>query len=255
MKRKYTGIMLIAIVSLMLGSCRARFYTPNRNPIPLFRKAGDVFIDASSNILNKYDVTAGCAVANGVGAYVGYAGARISGNLDSVEYSKYKYTGSMLNFGIGYFVNEDITEKLRFEIYGDYGIGNYRNSASGTKSQFFNGNYTRIGIMPNIGYGGDNFNIAYSARLSRLTFSNENFSDSTFWENDIARLHRVNSYTMLEQALQFRAGFEHVKFQAQIGFYTALNAGDDIKDYAIEKYNLSVMVGIVLNANVLFWKK
>jgi hypothetical protein len=254
MKMKLTGIIIMAIISVLLSSCRARFYTPNRNPIPLFKKAGDVFIDASTNIFNKYDVTAGCAVANGVGAYVGYAGARISGNLDSVEYSKYKYTGNMINLGIGYFLNEDITEKIRFEIYADYGMGNYRNSATGTKHQFFNGNYTRIGIMPNIGYGGDNFSIAYSARFCQLTFSNESFSDSSFWEKDLARLHRKSSYTMLEQALQFRIGFEHIKFQAQLGAYTVLNAQTDNED-AVMKYNMSIMVGIVFNANLLFWKK
>jgi hypothetical protein len=248
MKNNASIWIWLTVGAVCLSSCRARFYTPNRNPVPFFKEKGDVYVDGSTNIFNKYDLTLGYAITNGIGAYAGYAGASISGKLDSVEYSKYRYSGNMMNFGLGYFLSENISGNFRFEVFADYGSGNYRNSATGTKHQFFNGNYQRIGIMPNIGYSGGNFTLAYSARLSQLTFSNASLSDSTFWKNDIARLNRKPEYTLLEQSLTFRFGFEHIKFQAQLGAYAALNASET--DDAVQKFNASVMVGIILNTNI-----
>ena len=76
MKTKFNLFLLgIILIAGLLSSCRARFYTPNRNPVPLFQSAGEVYLDASSNLMNKVDLTAGLAVTNQIAGYVGYAGA------------------------------------------------------------------------------------------------------------------------------------------------------------------------------------
>ena len=250
MKTNISIIIVISVLSLFLGSCRARFYTPNRNPIPFFKAKGDVFIDASTNVFNKYDLTLGYALTNALGAYVGYAGASQKGDFsDTFKYSKYKYSGDMLNLGFGYFLNQNIAEHFRFEVFGDYGMGTYKNSVVGDKNQYFNGKYQRIGIMPNIGYSSENFSMAYSVRLSQLSFSNASFSDSAVWSDDINRLSSKDYYTMLEQCIQFRMGFEHIKFQAQIGAYSALNATEEKN--AVPQFNASFIVGVAINTNIL----
>ncbi len=145
MKNSFTIWIPIVLLSIFLGSCRARFYTPNRNPIPLFEEKGDVFIDASGNGY-KYDLTLGYALTNNIGTYAGVAIASTDGRItDTIKDIKYKYTGEMLNLGLGYYINRDFSKMFRFEVFADYGMGNYKNKVSGSNNQYFNGNYHRIG--------------------------------------------------------------------------------------------------------------
>ncbi len=243
--------MSAAIVSLVFSSCRARFYTPNRNPVPLYKNAGDAYFDFSTNLLNKLDITAGFAPVKSVGTYIGYARAHESNSSDSnnTTYQTGRYDGEMLNLGLGYFLNQETSQHFRFEIYGDLGIGSFKNVVTGNRSAHFNGNYTRIGIMPNFGYSSsDNaFQFAYSIRYSTIQFKNASIKDSAYWSSDITRYNSRGSYGMFEQALVFRAGSESVKFQLQLASYHGINT-DEILN-AIPRWNASVMFGIVITPN------
>lgn len=248
MKNKYSkNLIFLFSIAIAFTSCRARFYTPNRNPIPLFKKSGDVYLDLSSNLTNKIDLTGGYAIAKGVGAYVGYSKAfQSTSNGDSASGSTYRYNGEMLNFGLGYFLNENIDQSFRFEVYSDFAFGTFKNRVSGGNIQYFNGNFKRIGIMPNIGYSSlDNrFNMAYSLRLSNISFSNASISDNAYWRSDIERYQSKGSYQMVEQAMMFRFGSEQAKFQIQLASYHGLNADELVN--AVPRWNASVMIGLVL---------
>jgi len=260
--KKYNYIFIVSMACVFLMSaCRARFYTPNRNPVPLFQDAGDLYVDASTNLVNKYDLTAGYALTKNIGAYAGYAGSALkttytytdSNNTTTNTTNEQKrYNGDMLNLGIGYFLNKAESSQFRFEVFGDLALGNYRNSYnSNGKNVFLNGNFTRIGIMPNVGYvsSDSKFAIAYSIRASQIMFSNTRCNDFSFWQTDLDRLNSKVNYTMLEHALLFRAGGEHVKFQMQFGMYHGLNSDEIVN--AIPLFNASIMVGLVINANLL----
>jgi hypothetical protein len=240
----------------LLSSCKAFFYTPNRNPVPLFKNAGDVYIDASTNLIRKYDITAGYAIVDGLGAYAGYSGARLRNTTNDTfngvaNATKEQYNGEMLNLGLGYFLSQKNSENFRFEIFGDLAMGSYKNKVSGTRNEFFNGNYTRIGIMPNFGYSSsDNrFNFAYSIRLSNITFSDPSLSDINYWRVDYDRLHNKESYNLIEHGLTMRAGSEFIKFQAQMAFYHCMDSQEDLN--AVPFFNASIMFGVVINTNVL----
>lgn len=247
------------LLSILTSSCRARFYTPNRNPVPLFKTSGDIYVDASTNLVNKYDLTAGYALTNHIGAYVGYAGSALKTNSSTTDSfnntnitDSRHYRGDMLNLGLGYYLNQDESQNVRFEIFGDIAMGNYKNSyTQNGQKLFLNGNYMRIGIMPNVGYiSSDNkFAIAYSARFSQISFSNSSNNNPNFWQSDLNRLNSKLNYTMLEHALSFRAGGDHVKFQFQFGLYHGLNSDELVN--AIPLLNASAMFGIIINANVL----
>ncbi len=255
MKKTTSFLLPIVIISISLASCRAIFYTPNRNPVPLFKEKGDLYIDASTNMANKGDLTIGYAITDGLAGYAGFGLAQEQFHQSdtstgvSVE-RKYLYNGEMLNLGLGYFVNQTQSKNLRFEVFGDIGLGSFRNKVSGNDNQYFNGKYTRIGIMPNIGYTSNNnkFNIAYSARLSTISFSNTSVSDSNFWRDDINRLNKRSSYGMLEHGITMRGGLEFIKLQAQLSLYHGLNSRE-VSD-AIPKFNYSLMLGIVINTNL-----
>lgn len=247
---KSNSLTISLLMLVLLSSCRARFYTPNRNPIPLFKKSGDAYFDLSSNLTNKIDLTGGYAIAKGVGAYVGYGKAfQSTSNGDSASGTTYRYNGEMLNLGLGYFLNEDIDQSLRFEIYGDYAFGTFKNKVSGGNNQFFNGNFQRVGIMPNIGYSSldGRFNMAYSLRFSNISFSNASISDNSYWRSDIERYQSKGSYQMVEQAMMFRFGSDIAKFQIQLASYHGLNADELVN--AVPRWNASVMIGLVLTPN------
>lgn len=240
------------LIPLFLGSCRARFYTPNRNPVPLYREKGEVFIDASTNMFNKADLTIGTALTDNIGAYIGYGGSTQTVGSDSANDRKYSYRGNLLNFGLGYYLNRSQSENFRFEIYGDYVTGNFRNKVSGMDNEFFNGNLRRVGIMPSIGYraSDDAFTIAYSVRYSKLSFFNPKLSDSSFWSSDIKRYNYASSYDMLEQSLTMRFGTDKLKFQIQTALYQALNANNQNNyEGAVPYINFALMVGVVYNFN------
>lgn len=255
--RNYLSFLIFSII-LVMGSCRARFYTPNRNPVPLFKNSGDLYVDASTNLINKYDLTAGYAISKNIGAYAGFAGSSLkttasTDSLGNTTNSKDRqYRGDMMNFGLGYFLNQEESANFRFEVFGDIAYGNYRNSfnQNGT-NLFLNGNYRRIGIMPNIGYtsSDNNVSVAYSVRISQISFYNSSNNNPGFWQSDLNRLNSKLNYTMLEHALSLRAGGDHVKFQFQFGMYHGLNSDELLN--AIPLFNVSAMFGIVINANVL----
>ena len=254
--KNITVVNLFILSFILLTSCRARFYTPNRNPVPLFKNKGDLYLDGSTNLRNKYDLTAGYAIIDGLAGYVGYGGSTLkTSSTDSVGggtiKTNEKYQGNMLNLGVGYFLSEKQSENLRFEIFGDIALGSYKNKITGSTNEYFNGNYTRIGIMPNVGFtSNDNkFHFAYSLRYSTLVFNNDRYSNSGFWSSDIYRLKSKPYYSLLEHGLNFRIGSEKVKFQMQFGYYQGLNS-DELEN-AIPKYNASIMLGLVLNTNLL----
>lgn len=249
-KRVQSILVISALIMVLFSSCRARFYTPNRHVVPMFKKSGEVFIDGSMNMFNKMDITAGAALTDNIGAYVGYAGASQTAGSDSVNEDKYRYRGNMLNAGFGFFVNQDQSETFRFEIYGDFGYGSFKNRVTGQHTEFFNGNYTRMGIMPSIGYRSvdDAFTLAYTARFSQLKFFNESYSDPQFWADDLKRYRYAPSYNMLEHALTMRLGGERIKFQMQAAIYQALNADrSDNLQSAVPYTNMAFMIGIVYN--------
>lgn len=237
----------LLLAAIVLPSCRARFYTPNRNPVPLFKNKGDVYMDASTNLLNKVDVTGGYALTDNFGAYIGYGGAAQGVSSDSGQES-YKYRGNLLNIGAGYFLNSRQDERFRFEVFADYAGGSFKNSATKNGNDYyFNGRFKRLSIMPTIGYSepGGHFDIAYTLRAGLLSFSDAKYNDPQFWRTDLDRYHKTNRYSVLEQAVTTRFGGKLLKFQVQGAVYRNVNINDDL--YAVAPVNFSLIFGIVLN--------
>ncbi|MES2616463.1 MAG: hypothetical protein V4613_01210 [Bacteroidota bacterium] len=258
MKKTLLYIQALALTIVLLGSCRARFYTPNHHPMPLFREKGDFFANASTNLATRIDLTGGYALTDNLGLYAGYGGSTLSNtSTDSINNTKEKskYAGNMFNMGMGYFLNRKSSEEFRFEIFGDMAIGNYRNSYSGNGPlRYLNGNFIRIGIMPNIGYTSseNDLHFGYSIRLSSIAFANDKYNDSAFWKNDLERLKRRPNYGMFEHAFTFRIGGEQLKFQAQIGLQHGLNSDEYVN--AIPFINFTLLAGLCFNINLLAGK-
>jgi len=109
----------------------------------------------------------------------------------------------MINLGAGYFVPQDISPNLRFEVFGDLGLGQFKNKSTGETNAFFNGKYTRIGIMPNIGYTSSDqiFSIAYSLRACNIRFHSAEINNVPYYSDDYKRYSRKHDYNMMEHAV------------------------------------------------------
>ena len=250
MTKKYIHIFgIVVVLGLLMSGCRARFYTPNRHPVPLFRNAGDLYFDASTNMFNKADLTAGAALTKNVAAYAGIATAAQNFGSDTGGMNSFKYRGNMLNLGVGYYINQEQSENFRFEVFGDYGNGTFKNTVTGQDNTFFNGRFQRIGIMPTFGYrSSDNmFAVGYSARFSQIRFYNAKLDNPNFWSADLARYNSKPSYMLLDHALSFRFGGEKLKFQLQMAGYQGINAAE-ITD-AVPHFNFAIMAGAVFELN------
>ncbi|MEZ4804209.1 MAG: hypothetical protein R2852_01620 [Bacteroidia bacterium] len=221
----------------------------------MFKQKGDVYIDGSTDLLNKVDVTAGVATTGNFGAYIGYAGAQVRNGAGYSGADVIRFKGNMLNLGVGYFLNHRSSPRFRFELYGDLGLGNFNNTYTygggvNKSGSFFNGNYQRTGVLTNIGYNSysDKLYAGYSLRASNLKFMNPNISDSSNWTRDIERFNSKSSYNLLEHSLMCRYGSSKVKFQLQLSFYQALNTVEF--DNAIEPLKFSMLFGVVFSPNI-----
>lgn len=253
MKKTIRTLQLGFLATIALASCKARFYTPNHNPTHLFREKGDLIVNGGTNLGTRLEGSMGYALTNNVAMYGGYCGSWLNSTSDSVNNEKRKYKGNLLNVGLGYFLNKSASEEFRFEIFGDLAVGTYRNSRTGNNVSpaYFNGHFTRIGIMPNFGYTSpeNDFHFGYSIRLSSIKFSKTSILDSVYWNDDIARLNARPSYGMLEHAFTVRIGDENIKFETQLAFYHGLNSTEVTN--AIPYFNFNIMAGLYFNINLL----
>lgn len=268
MDRKIISFLSIIILSSLIAGCgrqKALLYAPTRNPTPLFKNKGDFYTDFSIGFI-KSEITAGYALTNFAALYAGAGGGFNNQSNDAIilrpaTYTKFRYHQDYYNLGIGYFLNQRLSQNFRFEIFGDLRIGDFSNenevhwrnpsattfSARNT-SKFYqlSGHYQRIGIMPNFSFQSPNkrTSFTYSLRASKLKFSNLNYNDSTYWEQYSA-LDKHWSSNLFEHNFTFSISkSEHLKLKLNF----VISHYNNANKYAIT--NSSLMFGIAINTNI-----
>lgn len=257
--------LMLFILITGCGRQKALLYSPTRNPTPLFKNKGDFYTDISLGFV-KSEITVGYAPTNFAAFYVGCSGGINNQSNDAIilrpaTYTKFRYNQENYNFGVGYFLKQDLSQNFRFEIFGDCGIGDFynenevhwRNSSATTlsalntsKSYQLSGHYQRIGIMPNFCFQSPKkrTSFTYSLRASRLKYSNLNYNDSTYWEQYSA-FNEHSSSNLFEHNFSFSISkSEHLKLQLNFGISHYNNANK----YAIT--NSSIMFGLAFNTNI-----
>ncbi len=261
--RNQLNLFFISIPCLILGfsSCLTpRFYTPNRNPVPLFTHKGDIYTDISTNAVNKADVTMGYALCDGLAGYAGF-GMSSESSLSFLfrPETSFNTEGQIQNYGLGYFLSQKKSERFRFELFGDMGIGKYKITLDPNpdysyrpvgKTAYLSGQYRKIGALMNIGYSGNErlIQYGYTARFSNLKFYNTSYVEKERLGDEIARLNNKPHYYLLEHGAYFKVGRKWVMFQAQWSFYHGLYVNPATSP--IQKFTMSWMIGLVLKPNV-----
>ncbi len=207
---------------IIAPACSPKYYTPNTQNVPLISEKGETNLTLSGNgnqveFQGAYGVTENIAIkANG--------GLFIPPDLDNGNGG----SGKFLEIGSGYF--KPINEKVIFELYGVMGFGSFENhlvstiSTNPQTSGNISSNIFRIGVQPNIGFKGDHFTAAFSARLASLNYSNIN-GDLIFDKIDQSTYLKDNkSNFLIEPAITLKGGFEKIKIQVQLGY--SINASN-----------------------------
>lgn len=234
-------------IPILLSSCYTRFYYNVRNPIPLFKNKGDLYLDGSSKFGNNAEVTAGYALTNGLALY---SGMSYTSKYTTSFYREYVHGESIFktnNFGLGYFKNEDKNVFNRFEIFADYSSGKfsvweYDMDEGGYNS--YVGRFNKYGVLMNLSNTNmkNTYTQGLSIRAGLLQYHHMQASRPDYWRHYNSMLNSPQ-HVIFEPAYFGRIGRGNLKFQFQIGFNCAQNIGPFIS-YP------SAVIGLVFNPNL-----
>lgn len=227
MKKLLTLTGIVAFFS----ACSPKYYSPDTQNVPLISAKGEKQLTFSGNgNLIEFQGAIGLSDKLAIKANGSFFIPRDEDNGNGGS-------GRLIEIGAGYF--KPVNQNLVFETYGIIGFGSVKNhfesdgSANPQTLGDISANVLRYGIQPNFGYKSKNFEAAISSRIVNLNYSNVKGSLVYQGNNQTTYLEDNKSNFLIEPALTLRAGFEKLKFQAQIGHSFNLSNGDfrQDKDY------------------------
>lgn len=216
MKLRLTVILFILV---MFSGCTQYYYVPNIQNVPLFKEKDEYRLTIATGAGDEStctEVQTALSVTDKIGVMVNFMTAK--GENSSNENSA---NGNFLEAAVGYY--KPVEKAGVFEVYGGIGGSNQHHhySDSGTSDL----SSLRFFVQPSYGFTFDPVDIAFSTRLSALSFVN---TDNYVLRNTVL-YDKVNSlshqtHLLLEPALTIRAGWKNVKLQLQFLYVGYLNS-------------------------------
>ncbi len=217
--------LVLLFSAFMVCSCTHYYYVPNAQNVPLFKEKNEYRLSANYGLGDE----SSCAEIQA--AYSPTSNIGITANFISAQ----GQDRSRPNKGQGYYIEgaagyyRPLSNSAVFEIYGGLGSGNqhhtyydiYNNQSNGTSGMSFN----RLFVQPSIGLAFDEFDIAFSTRICKLSFYGikNNIFNNTF-EYDALRAISGRNYFFAEPAITVRGGYKNFKVQCQGVFSGNLNS-------------------------------
>lgn len=238
--KKQTILILILVAAM--SSCTHYYYMPNVQNVPLFREKNEVRATIASGggaETSTTEIQVAHAVTNNFAVMTNFMAAK-GGDKADRSWAR----GSYIDAGVGYY--KTISEFGVFEIYGGLGSSNQHHeygsssSVNGTADLHFN----KLFLQPSFGFTFRAFDIALSARLSRVTFGRIDNNITNDIEFDyVDSISRNRNSLLFEPALTIRGGWKHVKIQLQ--FVTSKNLSHP--NLRFETQTLSIGLFFTLN--------
>lgn len=221
-------LLTLAGIAAILSACSPKYYSPDTQNVPLISTKSEKNLTFSGNG-NMIEFQGAMGVSDNIAIK-----ANGSFFIPADEDNGNGGSGRIIEVGGGYYT--PINQNFVFETYGIVGFGSVKNhfeSDGSTNPQTLgdlSANVVRYGIQPNFGFKSKNFEAAISSRIVNLNYSNIK-GDLKYQNNDqIAYLESNKSNFLIEPALTLRAGFEKLKFQAQVGHSFNLSNNDFRQD-------------------------
>lgn len=231
--KKQSFLLCILGIVLFFNSC-APVYIPNTINSPLFSNKGEFHANIGAGKAG-IDAQVAYAVTDHIGVMVNSNFGNNGASTLTSDTLKNNYT--FFEGGVGYYA--PISDIVRFECYGGFGIGNGKGNFRNSEVDVWyivkdvKANYSRIFLQPAIGLSTEVVDLSLASRLS--------FVDMTI---DDAHFINTNGYSLfLEPALTAKVGFKYVKFFGQIG--VCMNARSPIHyEYQHTSFTLGTQITI-----------
>lgn len=161
---------------LLLSSCAPQIYVPNTRNTPLFREQGE--FQGTVTVTTGLEGQLAYALSDHVAIMAN--GAFLKDEKPEQDYTrKHRFVEG----GLGYYT---AARNYRMELYAGYGAGEGTSFAQyyfytpyfGQKDLVATGKYTRIFLQPTYGTNNRGFNMAFTARLSLVDFSEFSSNDN-----------------------------------------------------------------------------
>ena len=226
-------ILCILIPSFFTGGCTHYNYVPNMHNVPLFQQKEEFHLDLSGSMGNEFsafEVQTGFSLGNNFAVIANGFFHDADREMFNDEYCR----GHLIEGGAGAFV--PMQNNMVFESYCGVGFGKIENGFDNDATSKLD--FNRYFFQPSLGYTSDFLDFAISLRLSGLRYNDIHFSGSLDQEDQdqIQYINRNPFSVLIEPALTLRAGWEHIKFQLQIGYSQNLSNPDLLQ----EDLNLSL---------------
>lgn len=222
----------ILFPAILLYGCSHYYYVANVQNVPLLGEKNEYRLSGTYGIGDEsqsIEVQGAYSITDKVGMIADFMTAW-GGDVSDKDYGK----GTYFDGAIGYY--KAVTRSGVFEFYGGLGgssqhheyTGLHYISSSGTFSSEYNGSsnisFLKLFIQPSFGLTFSIFEIAVSARLSRLSYINvsNNVLGNTYLFNEVNSLSN-NGHFFIEPAGTLRIGCENIKVQLQALYAGYLN--------------------------------
>jgi hypothetical protein len=243
-------IFTCMLLSLIGYGCSHYYYVPNIQNVPLFREKNEYRISgiyAEGDKSSSIEVQSAYSLTRNIGISANFLTAW-GGEPPDKSYGK----GYYFDGALGYF--KPLGKYSIFEIYGGIGgcgqhhqyVSQLYNQSSGIYYQSLGTSdlsFVRSFVQPSFGVTFTYLDAAFSARISRLSFTN--IDNHIYGNQDLSdELYNLSgkSHFFLEPAITLRAGWDVVKLQFQASYSKYLNKPEA---YFGEEYHIGF--GIILS--------
>jgi hypothetical protein len=246
MNMKKKQILLYSTLSFGTFSCT--LYTPNATNVPLLQEKGQTSISITG--FNNYNLQVAHALGNHIGIiangfYQKRYDARNRAPFSDNTIGTKKHFGEL---GIGYFTK--VKHNFVYETFVGYGSGKttiFEETVPANNVGIIT-HPSRIFIQPSYGYIHNRFEIAFSSRFSKMTFSNPNhvFNENTARILGIQDFYKTR-FLFLDPTITVRQGWENLKIQLQ--FTRSYKLNREPLPYGLVVINFGVIGKFGANSN------
>ncbi len=223
-KLNTSGILILLFV---MSSCTHYNYVPNMHNVPLFQQKEEFHLDLSGSVGNEFsafEVQTGFSLGNNF-AIIGNG---FFHDADREMFNDEYCRGHIIEGGAGAFV--PMKNSMVFETYFGLGFGKIENGYDNDATSKLD--FNRYFLQPSLGYTSDFLDLAVSLRLSGLRYNDIYFNGILDQEDQdqIQYINRNPFSILIEPAFTLRGGWEHVKFQLQLGYSQNLSNPDLLQE-------------------------
>jgi hypothetical protein len=242
---KVNQIIMLSLAGITIGlsSCSPVLYSTTGQNVPLFRKKGEVVINAGFFGIEDKDLSSYYDSENGFNAQFAAAidsSVAIISSLYTLKAgsdSEWEIKGSYFEAGVGIFKHGEVS-KLTGEIFA--GIGSMKNSYD---LENIDANYLKFFIQPSGGFSSKVLDMAFTPRMGLVNYTKHNSNVEEPLVDDY--FSEKKTTFVFEPGVTIRMGYKNVKLQYQFNYSTFHYKGTDEFDPVsnmVGSFNLFILI-------------